>query len=580
MSLDKMQFTEVGNYEILQHIKPERLSKTFKVKHKYTEEVFALKVVFAEDPAVVQTLERTFKRLNKGLHQLDNQNLIRFKEYFIEEIDGNKCFVKVDEFFFGKELESFLKSDRILTKDEKLDIFSKICSGIKDAHNTTFQDDHGVEVEGFPHGAITPWNIMINDDLELRLLDFKLTDRYTISETNQKKTISGSISKSSDITQLGYFLNFLFSKDKDAYSTWNLEEKTLQEIAAGIEGIDSKKEINKIAHLIYKSTRKNEEKYSSVEGLIRQLNGESELPIGRKMNPRKKYLIGITAMVLMATLNFFLFKNYTATQKAASLSEAQHRGVSPKSETSANGSPIIGEYYAYMIGNENYKNLKSLSKPIQDVNTFKDILTNSYSFKPENIITKYNASRDDIYDGFEQIVSKVKKNDNLLIFYAGHGQIHDETGYWIPVEGLENSRRNWMSNNEIKDFLNSIVARNILIVSDACFGGSLLRDINSPKTGGRISNKKTRIALTSGSLETVPDKSVFIDQLFWYLQNNQDSLVYTANIFAGIREGVVANTKTDPGYGPIRDAGHQGGDFFFIKSGETGSAGEPAQTIQ
>ena len=62
---------------------------------------------------------------------------------------------------------------------------------------------------------------------------------------------------------------------------------------------------------------------------------------------------------------------------------------------------------------------------------------------------------------------------------------------------------------EIKKFLQSSVAQNVLLLSDACFGGSILRDVKDySKKSRKISSKKSRIAMTSGSMESVPDHSV------------------------------------------------------------------------
>jgi len=574
MNENNLNFSELGNYIVLAQINPERQSKTYKVKHKFSEEIFVMKVVVTNNPDEAKTLERTFKRLAQGITKLNNPHIVNFKEYFISDVEEKKCFVLVSEFFPGKELDHYLSdTEKAIDSDTRMGFFKGIASAVADAHKTSFADDYGVQIEGFPHGDITPRNIMMNDKHEIKLLDFKLSTRFTLSATKEAydKQVGvipeKVISKSSDIFQLGYLLNYLFAVDND-YGNWNLQDKEIKDIVHNLDSRKARSNKKEIAQIIYKCTRTQpKDRYKSVDELIENIEGKKEKKgVIKILKP--KYLAACFAILAFAFSAYFISQNEITPD--LSQQEAKSRGVVPTTDKNETGIQGIGDYYALMIGNEKYNNLPPLSKPIGDVNRLEEILLDNYGFKKANIIKKLNASRDDIYDGFEQVVKKVKKNDNLIIFYAGHGQIHDETGYWIPVEGQEKSRRNWISNSEIKNFLNSIVALNVLVVSDACFGGSILRSISTPSSEtSHISNKKTRIALTSGSLESVPDHSIFIEQLFWYLENTEDEVVYTSKIFAGIREGIVSNTINDPGYGPIRDSGHQGGDFFFLKQKQT-----------
>ncbi len=567
MRINLNNVKEVGHYEILQHINPEGLSKTFKVKHKFTEEVFALKTVFASDTDEIRRLENTFKRLAKGMSQLGSPHLIKFKEYFVTEIEGNKCFVLVSEFFVGSELQSFVSKGKTadLSYDQLENIIKSVATAVNEAHQMRYLDEHEVEVNGFPHGYITPANIMINEALDLRLLDFKLSNRYTLSEEkSQSKSLTDelSISKTTDILQLGYLMYYLYAKDKN-YRQYSLVDYSIEDIVNNLDSAVVGKHGKKIAKIIYDCIHTGgRDGVNSVSELLDRLDGKGKKQFSSKTSFTKYLLAASVAALVTIAVAVPVMKSLVPDVQAVS----ETRGAIVKGDPQGDKAVKIGEYYAYMVGNEAYQHMKPLSKPKSDVKKFMDILTDDYGFKPENIITKYDATRDDLYDGFEQIESRVGENDNLLIFYAGHGQLDKDKGYWIPVEGREKSRRDWISNTEIKNFLSSIVAKNVLVVSDACFGGSLLRSASSYKTDTKtISKKKSRIALTSGSLESVPDHSVFIDQLFWYLENNQDTLVYTSNIFANIREAIVSNTSTDPGYGPIRDAGHQGGDFFFQK---------------
>ena len=49
-------------------------------------------------------------------------------------------------------------------------------------------------------------------------------------------------------------------------------------------------------------------------------------------------------------------------------------------------------------------------------------------------------------------------DDNLLIYYAGHGYVDEETeeGYWLPVDAVEDDPVDWISNSTITTMLRGL----------------------------------------------------------------------------------------------------------------------------
>jgi len=108
----------------------------------------------------------------------------------------------------------------------------------------------------------------------------------------------------------------------------------------------------------------------------------------------------------------------------------------------------------------------------------------------------------------------------LFIFIAGHGD-YDETndiGYLVFEDspaGHDYDRA--MALLELRQRIDTIPAKHILLVMDSCFAGSLDPEIGGAMSRGeydliplgtlvkRSADKKTRIFLTSGSKEYVPD---------------------------------------------------------------------------
>ena len=159
-----------------------------------------------------------------------------------------------------------------------------------------------------------------------------------------------------------------------------------------------------------------------------------------------------------------------------------------------------------------------------------------------------------------------------MIFYAGHG-VFDETlnrGYWLPRDARVDQKGSWISNNDIKDYISALETKQTLLISDACFSGSIFeynRDIEvvENKTLTKILNKNARIAITSGLDKPVPDESIFIAYLIKTLKENNSSFLKASDLFQSLEEAVLSNTENIPQYGVIKNAKHEGGEFIFFK---------------
>ncbi len=239
----------------------------------------------------------------------------------------------------------------------------------------------------------------------------------------------------------------------------------------------------------------------------------------------------------------------------------------------------FGKYYAFIIANQEYldKEITSLSEPINDAEHIRNVLVELYGFDEENVIFLKNPKRSDIYQALSQLGKSIGKNDNLLIFYAGHGYYDEESreGYWLPADGRKIIRDNWISNADIRDNLRDIKARHTLLISDACFSGGIfkMRSAFSDESASirEMLNKPSCRAMTSGTLNEVPDRSVFIEYLLKYLKENKDKYLSAQHLFSNIQEPVTNNSPIPqlPQYGIIQEAGDEGGDFIFYRTTET-----------
>ena len=235
----------------------------------------------------------------------------------------------------------------------------------------------------------------------------------------------------------------------------------------------------------------------------------------------------------------------------------------------------FGNYYALIIGNQNYDNMTDLNTAIIDAESIASLLKNKYKFEILEIII--DGERSEILSKLNEIKNKLQPYDNLLVYYAGHGHLDTAgRGYWLPkdsntIESDDNT--NWISNDDITNLLSKIKAKHILVIADSCFSGSLTfrgssNESNREKLFANLVTQKTRKAFTSGTLEPVLDgggqgHSIFASKLLELLSQNK-KILDVSSLFIEVKKAVSSVVKQTPTYGPIRGTGDEGGDFIFV----------------
>ena len=189
--------------------------------------------------------------------------------------------------------------------------------------------------------------------------------------------------------------------------------------------------------------------------------------------------------------------------------------------------------------------------------------------------TLIDPSRREIVVALDKLRQSLDVNDNLLIYYAGHGILDHAAGrgFWLPVDASDETMVDWVSTATITDTLRAAVAKHVMLIVDSCYSGTLTRGV---KIEGQkqvvleaLSKKRTRVVLTSGGLEPVTDSgggkhSIFAKVLLEVLREN-DGIMFGSDLFSKLRRPVMLNAEQTPEFGDIRFAGHEGGDFIFSR---------------
>lgn len=263
--------------------------------------------------------------------------------------------------------------------------------------------------------------------------------------------------------------------------------------------------------------------------------------------------------------------------------EVTYRGSDPfKGTNVANAAKEIkvGKYYALFIGIDAYTGTwKPLKNAVNDAKAIEALAKTQYKFDVVKTLYNSQATRSGIIDELDWLVANVKENDNVMIYYSGHGEFKKELnkGFWVPADAKNTSTSNYISNSDIQTFLASIPSKHTLMISDACFSGDIFRGSvtslpfeNSEKYYVKTYDLKSRQAISSGGLEPVMDggkegHSVFAYYMIQALKTNTAKYFDASQLYNKIKIPVGNNSDQSPEFNPIGKTGDEGGNFIFIK---------------
>lgn len=227
-----------------------------------------------------------------------------------------------------------------------------------------------------------------------------------------------------------------------------------------------------------------------------------------------------------------------------------------------------GKNYVLFIGINQYEYWPDLSNPTVDCQLVAKTLGENYQFDPANFIYIFNekATRKNMLKKIDSLARKLSKEDNLMVYYAGHGYYDEasEIGYWIPSDAEKGDFSGYIPNSTIKDMIRFAPSFHTLVVADACFSGSLLvRSGIEP-----LENKKSRWVITSGDFENVEDGapgkgSPFAKALNEGLIESKDRDIRADVLYQNVVNKMRNNSVQKPQGTAMRDVGDEGGVFVF-----------------
>lgn len=238
--------------------------------------------------------------------------------------------------------------------------------------------------------------------------------------------------------------------------------------------------------------------------------------------------------------------------------------------------PITGEYWAVLIGIDEYTYAPNLESAVKDVQAVRAVLESRYGFHPSRIKQLLNAqaTRKNIENTLYALSREAGPEDSVFIYYAGHGQYDQarDHGWWVPTDGEPRQAGTLITNATILRYIKGMQAKHVYLVADSCFSGSLFGTRALPPITDRwyaeLYKDRSRWGLTSGATEPVADRglgghSPFAYFLLKLLRENTHPYLVPSTIHEALAPLVANNTNQVPRSEPLTQSGDEGGQFVF-----------------
>lgn len=252
-----------------------------------------------------------------------------------------------------------------------------------------------------------------------------------------------------------------------------------------------------------------------------------------------------------------------------------------------------GKRYALMIANQTYggaTGMPPLATPFADVDALAEVLQRRFGFQTVAVaadgaelpLILKDAGRAQIETTLFKLSQIAGAADQVLIYYGGHGVYEEVTGtaFWVPADAVAGVPPSYLSASGISEALLRFQAGSVIVVSDSCYSGALMRggdtagaftkvtEADRATMLARLAEQRARVLMTSGANEPVADgggdgHSIFARALLEALTQAKTPVAAREVFDDFVFPMVVGRADQEPQYRPIAKSGHEGGDFVF-----------------
>jgi len=193
------------------------------------------------------------------------------------------------------------------------------------------------------------------------------------------------------------------------------------------------------------------------------------------------------------------------------LGDETTRGLKPKALELKQAASGKGKQYALVVGTDSYKatDWKKLLNPIYDATEIADELKNSYGY---DVRLLKDPPMDSVYNAIRYYYRQLQPEDQLIIYFAGHGDIDAELlddGFIVCADSknidADPVRNSYIQHSKLKKMINKIPARQILVMLDICHGGAFDENV----LGGKGRTTGTENKSNRNLVQFIKEKSQF-----------------------------------------------------------------------
>ncbi len=236
--------------------------------------------------------------------------------------------------------------------------------------------------------------------------------------------------------------------------------------------------------------------------------------------------------------------------------------------------PVIERKLALLIGVNDYKDkaVPQLAGAVRDARAVRERLEQRLGY--ETTVLE-SPGRDDIVRAFNRLALEARPGDSVIVYYAGHGVVVPvagvDTGFWLPADVDSRKESTWLSNADIARLIAAIGSRQLMLVSDSCYSGTLVGKERGSVSGDNpdeMLKRRAAVVMSSGGDEPVADEGKDGHSFFaWHFMRALEGLDRWQagnSLYDRLRGAVSREFPQTPQYGGSRGLGHEGGtDYLF-----------------
>lgn len=231
--------------------------------------------------------------------------------------------------------------------------------------------------------------------------------------------------------------------------------------------------------------------------------------------------------------------------------------------------------HAIIIGIDDYQGIWSkLKNSKNDALALQKLLSEKYHFTNIHTLLNQEATRHNMQATLTSIANQCGENDQLLIFFSGHGYEKNNEGYWVPYDARINTAPTLVAHDLIKTTLFNSKCKNALLLTNAYFSDKIFKPVQNHtkhKKGQAYFNYITQLMsrqiIRSGGIQPIlhheAKHSIFGKHLIDILARNASIQLDAEQLFRRLKIPSTISSPNAAEFGYLQSAGHEGGQFVL-----------------